>query len=72
MVALVTCLDGSCALSQAFTLGLGMAELGRRLGFSVVFVPRVLSDGRVVLSFTSTWLSQCLDKDLPAPMGRLN
>ena len=59
-------------MSQAFTLGLGMAELGRRLGFSVDFVLRVLSDGRVVPNFTRTWLSQCLDKDLPAPMGRLN
>ena len=38
VVAVVTGLGVSCALSQTGTLGLGMAEFGRRLGFGVVFV----------------------------------
>ncbi len=72
VAALVTCLGVGCALSQAGTAGSGMAELGRRLGFGVVFVLMGLIGGRVVPSFTRNWLTQPGAESLPVPMGWLD
>lgn len=50
----------------------GTADVGRRLGLSVVLFLVTLIGGRIIPSFTRNWLVKAGESRLPAPVGRFD